>query len=599
MNESTAEAQRQLLLGNVHKEQGLLEEAIQCYQKGVTLCPGSAELWFALGTTLLEVARLSEAITALQQAIALQPDSAGGYMNLGNAFNEQGRCEDAIQCFQKGLAICSGSAALWFNLGVAFSLLPRLSEAVAALQRAITLQPDFPNAYLCLGSVLTEQGLSEAAVQCYQKGLAIRPGDAQLWFNMGTTLLELRSLSEATAALQQAIVLKPDLAAAYNNLGNVLLKLQRLSEAVEVLQQAIALKPDYTDAYINLGNALQAQGKVKEAIAAYNRAIALNPSNLEVYYNRATAILLSGNLSHGFAEYERRTKIPRFHHFYEWFDGKPRWGGKNFAGKCLLVYDEQGFGDALQFCRYLPLVKSRGGSVQFSTKPPLLRLFANFPGIDEVIEHTAAVIAWTQSDLVVPLVSLPYIFGTTLHTIPAGVPYLNVEQHSKDVWRKRMNCQESHCRVGLVWAGNPANVSGQIRTCGLKAMLPLACIPGVTFYSLQKGEAAQQANTPPTGMRLIDLTDDIEDFADTAALIMNLDLIISIDTAVTHLAGALGKPVWTLLPLACEWRWLLARDDTPWYPTMRLFRQSAPGDWSGVMTAVARELRTLVAATAK
>ncbi|CQR74809.1 TPR repeat-containing protein YrrB [Sporomusa ovata DSM 2662] len=590
MSESpSSEAQQQLLLGNVCKEQGLLEDAIQCYQAGVTLCPGSAELWFALGTTLLEVARLPEAVAALQQASALQPDSAGVYMNLGNAFNEQGRCEDAIQCFQKGLAICPGNAALWFNLGVAFSSLPRLSEAVAAFQQAITLQPDFPNAYLCLGSVLKEQGLYEAAVQCYQKGLVICPGDAQLWFNLGTTLLELRSLSEAAAALQQAITLQPDLAAAYNNLGNVLLKLQRLSEAVAMLQQAIALKPDYSDAYINMGNVLQAQGKIEYAIDAYNRAIALNPSNLEVYYNRATAILLNGNLSHGFAEYEWRMKIPRFHHFYEWFDAKPRWSGENFAGKRLLVYDEQGFGDSLQFCRYLPLVKARGGSVQFSTKPPLLRLFANFPGIDELIEHTAATIAQAQFDLTVPLVSLPYIFGTTLHTIPAGVPYLNVEQHSKDVWRKRMTSQGSQRRVGLVWAGNPANISGQIRTCGLQTMTPLAYIPGVTFYSLQKGEAAQQANTPP-GMKLIDLTDDIADFADTAALIMNLDLVISVDTAVAHLAGALGKPVWMLLPAANEWRWLLARNDTPWYPTMRLFRQAASGDWNSVMAAVAREL---------
>ncbi|WP_169717627.1 tetratricopeptide repeat protein [Sporomusa silvacetica] len=599
MNESPSEAQQQLLLGNVRKEQGLLEDAIQCYQTGVTLCSGSAELWFALGTTLLEVARLSEAVAALQQAIALQPDSAGVYMNLGNALNEQGRSEDAIQCFQKGLAICPGSAALWFNLGVAFSLLPRLSEAVAALQQAITLQPDFPNAYLCLGSVLKEQGLTEAAVQCYQKGLTVCPGDAQLWYNLGTTLLELRRLSEAAAALQQAITLQPDLADAYNNLGNALLKLQRLSEAVQTLRQAIALKPDYTDAYINLGFALQFQGEIEEAIAVYNHAVTLNPTNPEIYNNRAQAILLSGNLPRGFAEYEYRTKLNRCRHSYEWFTNKPRWNGKNFAGKRLLVYDEQGLGDVIQFSRYLPLVKARGGFVQFSTPKPLLRLFTNFSGIDELIEHTVAAIVRTQFDLAVPLLSLPHIFGTTLCTIPAGIPYLTADQHSIAAWHRKMNCPEANLRIGLVWGSNPEYAFAHIRDCGLKAMLPLAGIPGVTFYSLQKGEAAQQANTPPPGMRLIDLTNDIEDFADTAALIMNIDLVVSVDTAVAHLAGALGKPVWTLLPAACEWRWLLTRNDTPWYPTMRLFRQNTPGDWSSVMTAVARELRTLVAATAK
>ncbi|TWH47595.1 tetratricopeptide repeat protein [Sporomusa sp. KB1] len=590
MNESPAEAQQQLLLGNVHKKQGLLEDAMQCYQAGVTLCSGSAELWFALGTTLLELSRLPEAVAALQQAIALQPDSAGVYMNLGNAFNEQGCTEDAIQCFQRGLTICPGSAALWFNLGIAFSSSSRLSEAMAAFQQAITLQPDFPNAYLCLGSVLKEQGLSEAAVQCYQKGLTVCPGDAQLWHNLGTTLLELRRLSEAVAALQQAIALKPDLAAAYNNLGNALLKLQRLSEAVPMLQQAIALKPDYTDAYINLGFALQFQGEIEEAIDFYNHAVTLNPTNPEVYNNRAQAILLSGNLVRGFAEYEYRTKLNRCRHSYEWFTNKPRWQGEIFAGKRLLVYDEQGCGDVIQFSRYLPLVKARGGFVQFSTPKPLLRLFTNFPGVDELIEHTAAAIVRTQFDLAVPLLSLPHIFATTLRTIPAGVPYLTADSHSIVVWHRKMNCSGTNLRIGLVWGSNPAYAFAHIRDCGLKAMSPLAGIPGVTFYSLQKGEAAQQANTPPASMQLINLTDDIADFADTAALIMNLDLVVSVDTAVVHLAGALGKPVWTLLPSACDWRWLLLRNDTPWYPTMRLFRQSTPGNWGSVMTAVAREL---------
>jgi len=443
---------------------------------------------------------------------------------------------------------------------------------------------------LLLGNVRKEQGLLEDAIQCYQAGVTLCPGSAELWFALGTTLLEVARLPEAVAALQQAITLQPDSAGIYMNLGNALLKLQRLSEAVPVLQQAIALKPDYIDAYINLGFALQFQGEIKEAIAVYNHAVTLNPTNPEVYNNRAQAILLSGNLTRGFAEYEYRTKLKRCRHSYEWFTNKPRWQGENFTGKRLLVYDEQGCGDVIQFSRYLPLVKVRGGFVQFSTKKPLLRLFTNFLGVDELVEHTAATIVRTQFDLAVPLLSLPHIFGTTLRTIPAGVPYLTVDAHSIAAWQRKMNCPRTNLRIGLVWGSNPAYSFAQIRDCGLKAMSPLASIPGVTFYSLQKGEASQQTNTPPPGMRLINLTNDIEDFADTAALIMNLDLVVSVDTAVAHMAGALGKPVWTLLPAACEWRWLLARNDTPWYPTMRLFRQSTPGDWGSVMAAVAREL---------
>jgi len=619
------------LMGNVLNRQGRSAEAIHCYQKGLAICPDSAATWYNLGSALLAVPRLSEAVRALRQAIALQPDFAGAYINLGYALEEQGLSGEALHCYQQGLAICPDSADLWYNLGAALFMVPRLSEAIAALRQAIALQPDFLYAYISLGNALQEQGLPEEAIQCYQQGLALYPGNAELWYNLGTDLLAVQKLSEAVQALQQAIALQPDFADAYTNLGNALeeqglsgdavrcyqqglavcadnaqlwynlgtlfVELQRLPEAVKALQQAVALQPDFADAYANLGNALQSQGKAEDAIAAYDRAIMLQPAKPELYCDRSLAILLSGDLARGFAEFRWRTKVSRYRHAYEWWDEQPQWHGENFTGKRLLVYDEQGFGDVLQFCRYLPLVKAWGGSVQFSTKQPLLRLFANFPGIDELVEHTSAAIARTRFDLVVPLLSLPHIFGTTLRTIPASVPYLTADQRLT-AWQNKVNGRESDLRVGLVWAGSPGNIPGRIRTCGLKAMLPLADIPGVTFYSLQTGEAANEANTPPPGMRLIDLTDDIADFADTAALIMNLDLVIAVDTAVAHLAGALGKPVWTLLPTAGDWRWLLARNDTPWYPTMRLFRQSTPGNWSGVMTAVAQALRTLAAAKA-
>ncbi|TWH47593.1 tetratricopeptide repeat protein [Sporomusa sp. KB1] len=483
-----------------------------------------------------------------------------------------------------------------YKLGCTLQEQGRLTDALTSFCYALALNPDYSQALCNLGVILHKLGRSGEAIQCFQKALALEPDSANsakaiLWYNLGSILLEVPRLPEAVAALRQAITLQPDLAEAYTHLGNGLLMLQRPSEAVAVLQQAIALKPDFAGAYNNLGNALQAQGKAADAIAAYNRASALNPADPDVYNNRAQAILLSGNLARGFAEYEWRTKLNWLRHFYEWFEDKPRWQGENFAGKRLLVYDEQGCGDAIQFSRYLPLVKARGGIVQFSTKQPLLRLFAKFIGIDELVEHNEAAIVRTESDLTVPLMSLPHIFGTTLPTIPANIPYLAADQNCVAAWSAKMNSPAANLRVGLVWAGNPANISGQIRTCGLQAMSPLACIPGVTFYSLQKGEAGQEAHTPPSGMRLIDLTDAIDDFADSAALIMNLDLVISVDTAVAHLAGALGKPVWTLLPAAGEWRWLLDRSDTPWYPTMRLFRQRAPGDWGGVMTTVTQELR--------
>ncbi len=512
-------------------------------------------------------------------------------LSLGYALYEQGLFEDVIHCYQQGLSSCPGNAELWYSLGTILLEMSRLSEAIEALRKAIAYKPDFADAYMNLGGALNEQNLSEDAIQCYQQGVAVCPDNAELWFNLGTTLFKVQRPADAVTALQQAIALKLDLISAYINLGNAHLQLQRPAEAAAAQQQAIALNPDFAGAYTNLGIALQTQGKVEDAIAAYDRAIALDPLDPDIYNNRAVAILQSGDLVRGFAEYEWRTKSNQCRYFYEWYDDKPRWCGENFAGKRLLVYHEQGYGDTLQFCRYLPLVKARGGSVQFTVPKPLLRLFSDFPGIDELIEQTEERISCTQFDLSVPLMSLPHIFGTTLPTIPAAIPYLTANQHLIAAWRSRLNCPGTNLRVGLVWAGNQANIPGQTRTCSLQAMSPLAGIPGMTFYSLQKGEAANEAYTPPPGMRLIDLTDDLADFADTAALIINLDLVVSVDTAVAHLAGALGKPVWTLLSTAGSWQWLLARNDTPWYPTMRLFRQSAPGDWDSVMTAVAQELK--------
>ncbi len=565
MNENQSAALQQLAQGNALKEQGLLEDAVHCYQQGLAFYPGSAELWFVMGTALLSLSKLPEAVQALQKAIALKPDCLYAYICLSNTLQEQGLTEEAIHCYKQGLEIFPDSSELWYNLGTDLLALQRLSESIQALRQAIALKPDLAGAYINLGYALDEQGLSADAIYFYQQGLAICPDNAELWFNLGTVLIDLH----------------------------------RLPEGVTALQQAVNRKPYFTDAYNSLGNSLQFLGEAEAAIAAYDRVIALNPGEPDVYCDRSLAILLSGNLARGFAEYKWRTKVRRYRHAYDWCNDKPQWYGENFSGKRLLVYHEQGFGDALQFCRYLPRVKARGGIVQFSAPQPLLRLFAHLPGVDEFIEHTAETLARTQFDLAVPLLTLPHIFGTTLHTIPSEVPYLTAGQPCIAAWRNKMNSPDSDLRVGLVWGGGPGNIPGRIRTCGLQAMSPLAGIPGVTFYSLQTGEAASEAGAPPPGLRLIDLTGNITDFADTAALIMNLDLVISIDTAAAHLAGALGKPVWTLLPAENIWRWLVARNDCPWYPTMRLFRQSAPGDWGGVMTAVARELRTLISATAK
>ncbi|KKK84230.1 hypothetical protein LCGC14_2785440, partial [marine sediment metagenome] len=332
--------------------------------------------------------------------------------------------------------------------------------------------------------------------------------------------------------------------------------------------------------------ALQEQGKLDEAIASYDRAIALQSDYAEAHMNRSFALLLTENFEQGWQEYEWRLRAkdrasPTFQ--------QPRWDGSPLNGRTILVHAEQGLGDTIQFIRYLPLVKARGGHVIFECQKPLYRLLKSCAGIDEIIERTSTRKLLAQFDLYIPLPSLPGIFGTTLNTIPSDSSYITVDPDLVTQWRIRLGHNEDF-KIGIVWAGNPDHNMDRARSCSLADFAPLVDIPDLTFYSLQKGPASAEANDPPKGMKIVNLEDELNDFADTAAVIANLDVVISVDTAVVHLAGAIGKTVWTLLPFVPDWRWLQNRDDTPWYPTMRLFRQTPLNDWTGVFEQVKKVL---------
>jgi tetratricopeptide (TPR) repeat protein len=538
-----------------------------------------------MGTALQGQGKLDEAIERFKQAIALKPDYDDAYYNLGTALQAQGKLEEAADSFQKAIALKPECALVHYSLGNVFKEQRKLDKAIACQKQAIKLKPDYAMAYNNLGSLFQELGQFYEAVESYDRAIELKPDYAMAYNNLGSVLQELWQLDEAVECYDHAIELKPGYAMAYNNLGSVLQELGQLDEAVECYDYAIELKPDYAMAYNNLGSALQELGQLDEAIESYDHAIELMPDEPTAHKNRSTALLLTNKFKEGWAEYEWRllTKDHSLRNFQQ-----PQWDGKRLNGRHIFVHAEQGFGDTIQFIRYLPMVQSLGGHVIFECRQNIYQLLKDCAGIDNIVERTSHNNITVPFDVHVPLLSLPGIFGTTIDTIPSKVPYITVDSMLVDKWRRCLMSDENF-KIGIVWSGNP-RFRNRGRSCSLVDFSPLANIPGITFYSLQKGKASEETFQPPEGMQLINLEDGLKDFADTAAVITNLDLIISTDTAVVHLAGAIGKRVWVLLHRIPDWRWFLKQYDSPWYPDMRLFRQTQLHDWGSVFGQVKEAL---------
>jgi len=359
-----------------------------------------------------------------------------------------------------------------------------------------------------------------------------------------------------------------------NILGAALLETNQIDESITALRRAVQIKPDYAQAHNNLCSALYQRGQVTEATAAATRAVSLKPEFADAHWSLGLMLLAQGNFAQGWQEYEWRWQRDNFTTPQRDFP-QPRWDGQDLHGKTILLHAEQGLGDTLQFVRYAPMVAQKGGRVILECQRDLKRLLSQLPGVDEIMTTSESL---PPFDLHCPLMSLPSVFKTELASIPVAIPYLKSDPVLAAVWRSRLASASTARRVGLVWAGSPLKRRDRNRSIMLAQFAPLASITNVVFHSLQKGEAGKQL--PPKGLILRDFGAELNDFADTAALLDCLDLIITVDTAVAHLAGAMGKQVWTLLPFAPDGRWLLNREDSPWYPTMRLFRQTRIGDWA-------------------
>lgn len=434
-----------------------------------------------------------------------------------------------------------------------------------------------------VGEALACQGAEqlERARQIYPRLLESQSRQTSIYNNLGLILQQHGERDEALSCYRRALEVDSRDAASHYNLGTVLFEQDLLGDAAASFERAIALEPGSAKAHSNLGYMRYSMGQYVEAERHYLRALSLDPAFVAANWNLCLLHLLSGDLRAGWERFEYRHAVSPFPRRPQI---KPAWEGQALAGETVLLYKEGGFGDTIQFARYAPLVAARGARVVFEVQPVLMRLFQTLDGVDLLVKRGTQL---PEFDFQSNLTDLPRIFGTTLESVPAK-PYLSANPVLAQLWHKRLG---PGFKVGLVWAGNPKFPDARHKSIPLTQLAPLASCTGIKWVSLQKGAVAAELAAAPHGMRLLSIDEALVDFADTAAVLENLHLVITVDTAVAHLAGALGKPVWLLLPFVPDWRWLVEREDSPWYPGMRLFRQTELGNWSSVIERVARELR--------
>jgi len=473
------------------------------------------------------------------------------------------------------------------GLGMIAYQLKEYDSAINLTEKAIRNRPSIPQFHYNLGIIFIAIKNQERAIRAFKNAVELNPFYPEAYYNLGLALKEQNRFEEAVSNFKQAVNLNPDDADGYYNLGNSYEALKQYEAAVSSYQTAIKMRPDFAAAYNNLALILKTMGRIDEAIRHFREAIRLQPDNAEGHWNLSLTLLLSGRFLEGWKGYEWRFRKKKRDTVYPYQFKIPPWDGSPFIGKRLFVHSEQGLGDTLQFIRYLPLVKNLGGTVIFETYPPLIAILKNFPGIDELLVMSSDRSHVENCDCYIPIMSLPMLFKTEVETIPLDVPYIFSDPLQTTKWREKI-CENGY-KIGITWAGKPGQGNDN-KSCGLSHFLNLAGIPEIKLYGLQKGDGTHRTQPSNDPKDIIYFDRELKDFSETAAAIENLDLIISVDTAVAHLAGAMGKPVWTLLPFAPDWRWLLGRRDSPWYPTMRLYRQPGPGDWDSVFNEMRGEL---------
>jgi tetratricopeptide (TPR) repeat protein len=542
----------------------------------VNAMPNIAEM-FTLARKYHQEGNLSQAESLYHQILRATPDHAEAHHLLGILAYQTGRFHLAVASIGRALALNPASEPYHSSLGLAFNAGGQIEEAYSHFQEALRLKPDSANAHRNLGKWLLSQGRAGEAVAHFREGLRVQP----------------------------------DYAAGHNSLAIALLDQGKPEDASLHCVEAIRLNPNYAEAHNNLGMVHKQLGRFDQAVACFERALQLRPNYGVAHWNRSTLLLSQGDYLRGWPEYEWRWTT---HGFAARQFPRPLWDGTDLKGATILLYSEQGLGDTMHFIRYVPLVRHRGGKVILECQPALLPLLAKYPGVDRLVGRGSPL---PPFDFQAPLLSLPGIFRTTVSTIPANVPYLHPEALLADRWRKQLSDGKSaspdagRCfRIGIAWQGSPQNPLDRQRSISSSHFASLSEIEGIQLISLQKDPASvgggplakETASSGRSGQRSLlnvlefsQLDEASGPFMDSAALVENLDLVISADTALPHLAGALGVPVWIAISLAPDWRWLLQRGDSPWYPTVRLFRQMSYGNWKDVFQRMAGELKALLA----
>ena len=564
---------------------GRLEDALASHDLALQQDPTLPQAHANKGEVLLALSRHAEAVASYDRALALRADHAGNWLRRGDALQALGRPQDALASYDRALGCDTASALAWLNRGVVLEALDRPEDAADSYHRAVALQPENARAQANRGNALHALGRNTAAVDCYDRAIALGLDEPPVWLSRGNALQALNRHNDALASFDHALALRPGYVEALNNRGNSLRALSRYDAAIDSYLRALAVDPGSRQARINQGNVLQIINRHDDALACYDSVLATDPGHVDARWNGALCRLALGDFAHGWQDFEWRDRLTMgIRPFAE-----PLWLGQpEVAGRTVLLHAEQGFGDTLQFCRYAPLLAARGAHVVVETQPPLQRLLATLQGVERVVARGDALGPY---DLQCPMMSLPLAFGTALETIPDTVPYLRADSGAVARWHTRLATLPG-LKVGLVWAGNPRSFNwiaaemDRRRSITLGQYAPLAAVPGISLISLQKDAAGAQARDAPPGMVIHDWTDELTDFADTAALVQALDLVIGVDTSVIHLAGAIGTPVWVLNRYDSCWRWMRDRNDTPWYPTMRLFTQPRPGDWDSVLAVI-------------
>lgn len=563
------------------------EEALAGYDRALVLWRDHAEVLCNRGAALHELKRFDEALASFDRALAVRPDYAEAFCYRAAALVQLKRPEDALSSYDCALAIQPDYVDALSGRGDVLVELKRFDEALASYDHALGIQPDNAERLCNRGVALYELKRTEEALASYDRALALGLDSAELHYNRGNALLLLKQFDEALASFERSLARWPDYGWAHCNRGIALHALTRFEEALASHERAVALAPDSAIAHSNYGLALHHVKRFEEAAASYERALAIEPDLPDAHYNEAYYRLLTGDLPLGWEKLEWRSPKGGNKRTF----AQPQWSGaQEIAGKTVLLHSADGFGDAIQFCRYAPLVAARGARVILEVLWPQQELMRTLAGVTQVVAQGEPL---PDFDLQCSLLSLPRAFGTGLATIPAETPYLRATASAVDHWNARLG-PRNRPRIGIAWSGNPIHHNDRNRSIGLRSFLPALTDIDATFVSLHRDIRAADAALLQERGDILHFGEQLTDYADTAALISNLDLIVSVDTSVAHLAGALAKPVWIVLPFMPDWRWLLDRDDNPWYPTARLFRQDETRAWDAVIPRVWAALQDYV-----